>query len=978
MPTPQDIAGQQQLLAQYRQNAQRAQLQIAQQGGSAYASPATVNSLDEARKEIASLKATLRAWGAAVEDLPPDGEPQEIAPTAAPPAPAPIQPIQQIRAPVPDFVGRAPDLASVLEALRAGAEGRAVAISGLRGMGGLGKTQLALRAAQELRADYPDAQIALDLNGAGDAPLSPEQALQQVIRAFRPEDKLPEELPALQRLYQSVLAGRRALILADDARDADQVRALVPPAGCGLLITSRLRFSLDGMTCVDLERLDADDAVWLLRRICGRLDEAQARQIAGLCGYLPLALRIGAGILANNPALPAARYLKQLADERQRLDHLRDPDNSRLDVEATLNLSYAALDSLTQVRFRRLGVLAADADRDLIAGVLGLKAAEADALLGLLLRRNLIEFDITRERWSLHSLVRAFALRRLQPREEQNVRLSYARRVIKLMRQAQDYYLKGGDGVLEGLKLFDSEYAHLEVTRLWMYSQTSNFTIDRLCLDEVNATVHMGALRDPLNAIRLSRWERALVVARQLGDWRQESVALTNLGNVYWNLGEARTAIPYYEQALWIAQRRGDQAGEGSVLGNLGSAYGDLGETHTAISYYERHLAIAREIDDRRGESLALDNLGSAYGDLGATQTSITYYEQALAIMREVGDRRREGSTLGHLGGAYQALGEVWAAIDCYNQALTIVREIGDRREEGTILNNLGSAYHTLGVIYKANSFYENALVIAREINDRRGEGSALINIGYAYLMSGDVRMGVFYCESALDIASEINNRDGEISALSNLSFACWSLGEFCSALSYLEKALVVVKERGYRRGEGALLGNIGVVHRDLGDLDLAISYHAQHLAIARETSDRRQEGWALGGLGATQVQMGNVAEAVISSQQALQIAQEVKDRQLEGRVQCDLGAAHALLDQPERADAYYQQSLAILEEISHQVDLSRTRWAYGQFLVRRGERERGLALMAESVAFEERIGHARAAEHAALLAELCAGAELP
>src|SRR6185436_5656408 len=138
----------------------------------------------------------------------------------------------------------------------------------------------------------------------------------------------------------TVLHDQKVLILADDARDAAQVRPLIPPLGCALLITSRVRLTLPGMTRVHLDQLDEQEAVALLRRICDRVQEAEAQAIAQACGYLPLALRISASILRNNPALPVVIYLRRLADERQRLSQLRDPDDAGLDVEAALAVSY--------------------------------------------------------------------------------------------------------------------------------------------------------------------------------------------------------------------------------------------------------------------------------------------------------------------------------------------------------------------------------------------------------------------------------------------------------------------------------------------------------------------------------------------------------------------------------------------------------------------------------------------------------------
>jgi len=168
---------------------------------------------------------------------------------------APLQPaLHQLRAPVGDFVGREQEIAKLVQALTKTSSATA-AISGVRGMGGIGKTELAYAAAQRLAGHFPDAQLLIELRGASANPLTPEAALQTAIRAFERKVKLPGDLGQLQALYRDKLTGKKVLILADDAKDAAQVRPLLPPAGCALLVTSRNRFSLPGMATVDLGTL---------------------------------------------------------------------------------------------------------------------------------------------------------------------------------------------------------------------------------------------------------------------------------------------------------------------------------------------------------------------------------------------------------------------------------------------------------------------------------------------------------------------------------------------------------------------------------------------------------------------------------------------------------------------------------------------------------------------------------------------------
>lgn len=213
-----------------------------------------------------------------------------------PPAPATQPNKHQLRAPVADFVGREAEIAELTAALTSGA---AATISGLAGMGGIGKTELAMVVANQLVERFPDAQIVLSLQGSREPALPATDALRDVIRALKPEAQLPDDERSLVAAYRSVLTGKQVLILADDAKDAAQVRPLMPPTGSALLITSRQRFILEGMRRVDLERLGAEEAVALLRSICERLSDDEARQIAAGCGRLPLALRIAGGVLAK-------------------------------------------------------------------------------------------------------------------------------------------------------------------------------------------------------------------------------------------------------------------------------------------------------------------------------------------------------------------------------------------------------------------------------------------------------------------------------------------------------------------------------------------------------------------------------------------------------------------------------------------------------------------------------------------------------
>ncbi|HKH21220.1 MAG TPA: NB-ARC domain-containing protein, partial [Gammaproteobacteria bacterium] len=266
--------------------------------------------------------------------------------------------LHQLRAPVGDFVGRELEIVTLINALRR--ESRAC-ITGISGMGGIGKTELALLVGELLRDDYPDAQLFINLQGTDANPRSPQDVMATCIRAFLgPEAKLPEEPEQLSHLYRSELSGKRVLLLLDNAADSAHVRPLLPPTGCAVLVTSRQSVALPGMTPLTLHPLTEQEARQLLLKIAFRAEPA-AEQICKLCGYLPLALRAAGSLLAITADLDPADYAAQLQDERSRLERI-GTEGVEIDVAASFNLSYARLATEAVRVFRLLSVFPATFD----------------------------------------------------------------------------------------------------------------------------------------------------------------------------------------------------------------------------------------------------------------------------------------------------------------------------------------------------------------------------------------------------------------------------------------------------------------------------------------------------------------------------------------------------------------------------------------------------------------------------------------
>jgi tetratricopeptide (TPR) repeat protein len=659
-----------------------------------------------------------------------------------------ITPTRLHEAPRPpaDFTGREDELKELLSAIEAGG----VTISGLQGMGGIGKTALALKLVELLKPRYPDAQFFLDLKGASTQPLAVAEAMAHVVRAYHPTAKLPESEGELRGLYLSVLDGQRALLLMDNAANAEQVEPLIPPAGCLLLVTSRRHFTVPGLEAKNLDTLSAADARDLLVTIAPRI-ETQATEIAALCGHLPLALRLAATAIMKYRNLSAADYVQRLRDRQQRLQL----------IDASLSLSYDLLSEALRERWRWLAVFPDTFAGYSAAALWELEIDQAQDVLGELMATSLVEWNETSDRYRLHDLARLFADAKLSAEERAVGQKRFATHYKDVLAASKELYKEGGESLLRGLALFDLEWGNIQSGHAWVAAQAdaADADVDQLGIAYPDAGAHVLHLRQHSRE-RISWLDIALATARRLQDRAGEGVALGSLGLAYADLGETRRAIQFHEQALPILREIGDCRGEGAVLGNLGLAYADLGETSRAIQFYEQALPILREIGDRRGEGAVLGNLGLAYYLVGETGRAIQFYEQDLAIAREIGDRRGEGSVLGNLGLAYANLGETHRAIQFHEQALLIDREIGNHRGEGSELGNLGNAYADLGEITRAIQCYEQQLAIVREVGDRRGEGIALWNMSLALDQLGELAQAIQHAEQSLTIREQIEDRN--------------------------------------------------------------------------------------------------------------------------------------------------------------------------------------------------------------------------
>ena len=856
----------------------------------------------------------------------------------------------QIPRPPLDFIGREADLENLLVNFDRGAT-----ITSLCGMGGIGKTALAFVLAEKIKSHFSDGRIFVDLRGMSDTPTTSAEAMAHIIHAYRPDEKIPESETEMEGLYRTVLEGRRALLLLDNAADDRQVRSLLPPASCSVLITSRKKFTLPGMPePFFLKPMKPQEACDLLLKICPRIN-SHGGELAILCGYLPLALRAAASLLAIESDLKPEIYLKELRSERNRLEKI-GKEGVELDVEASFNLSYQRLPDVMAQALRLLSVFPEDFDAQAEEFIC---EDESHRKLSRLVTLSFVDYRDSADRYRLHDLTRIFVAKRLEENDE-NDRLRaqqrHAQHYLAVLSDADKLYQKGEESLWTCLMIFDLEWKNIQTGQLWAEKNArSNEIATMLCSayprdgfyllglrqhpqerirwlepalnaarqlkDRRSEGSHLGSIGRAYSHIGENRkaiayYEQHLAISREVGDRKGEGWALDNIGSAYRKLGNARKAIAYCTQHLEIAREIKDRRGEGTALGNTGQAYASLSENSKAIGYYEQHLAISREMKNPRGERDALGNLGVAYAALGDSLKAIDYYEKALKICSKMSDKRGKGDVLGNMGSAYGSIGRPREAIDYCEQALKNSREIGDRQREGEALGKMGTVYFRVGEARKAIDNFEQALSIACEIGDRRGEGNQLGNLANAYNALSYTHKAIEYYQQAIAIDHEIEDARGEVADLGNLGNAHLVLGEVPKAIEYNEKALIIARNIGEKGGESALLGNLGLAYSNMGEYHNAIEYYESGLAIALDIGDRWNEVNHLGNIGNYYCMIGEVLKAIDYYEHALSIAHEIGDRRNEGIWLAALGEAFEKLGQLEKAKEFTKAAYEIFKQI--------------------------------------------------------------
>ncbi|MQA88377.1 MAG: tetratricopeptide repeat protein [Streptosporangiales bacterium] len=644
---------------------------------------------------------------------------------------------------VPAFAGRGAESAR-LDAMLAEADERptAVVISALLGTAGVGKTALALHWAHRVAERFGDGQLYVNLRGfdrAGSV-MSPAEAVRGFLDAFGvPPQRIPAGLDAQVGLYRSLLAGRRVLVVLDNARDVEQVRPLLPGSpGCLVVVTSRNQ--LPGLVAAEaahpitLDLLTPDEARDVLARRLGAdriaAEPQTVEEIIHQCARLPLALAIVAARAATHPGFPLEALAGQLREARGGLDAFADQD-ADTDVRAVLSWSYNALDTEAARLFRLLGMHPGpDVAAPAAAGLAGIPASRVRPLLAELTRAHLVA-EHTPGRYTFHDLLRAYATELARTLDTQTERRAVQRRVL-------DHYLHtacAADRLLypfrdpimpvqAGPDMTSEDLADHRQAMAWF---TAEHPVLLAAIRQAAGNgfdTHIWQLAWTLTTffVRQGHWHQlvaaqraALAAARRLTDREGQAHAHRDLARAYALLDRFEDAHPHYRQALDLFGELGDHAGQVRTHLGLGVVFDRQDRHDQALRHAQQALHLSQAAGHRAGEATALNALGWYHVRLGDCQKALTRCQRALILHQNAGHRAGEANTWDSHGYAHHRLGHHRDAVAYYRRALDLFQDLGGRYNEADTLTRLGDAHYSGGDSDAARDAWRHALAILDE-----------------------------------------------------------------------------------------------------------------------------------------------------------------------------------------------------------------------------------------------------------------------
>lgn len=651
------------------------------------------------------------------------------------------------------FTGRAGELAALTAALDDAADtGATVTISALGGAGGIGKTWLALHWAHRHLDRFPDGQLFVDLRGftpVGE-PVTATEAVRGFLGALGVDPAgMPTDLDAQVGLYRSLVAGRRLLIVLDNARDTSHVAPLLPGNSAStVLVTSRRQLAglvtTHGARPLDLDVLPEAEARQLL---AGHLGDARvAAEPAAVdaflecCGGLPLALSIVAARATAHPGFPLRLLAEELRDHTTRLDEL-DAGEIPLNLRAAFSSSYAALTAEAAVLLGLVGLAPGpDIGLPAAASLAGLSVPRSRALLRELETAHLVSQPAP-GRYRMHDLIRLYASEQAHAHQAADSRDEALRRLV-------DFYLHtayAGDQALDphresvapapprpgcrplplpdetrALEWLDAEHPCLMAAQRLAVERRWHQAVWQLA-----PTLHTYHWRRGLLADQAAVASDGLAAARHLEDEAAQAPAHRLLAEVCALMGRHTEALERLHQALALAERTDDVPSQAHTHRVLAWAWGQQGEARSALDHATRSLALFQALEDQEWEARGFNQSAWYSAQLGHFEQARAYCEKGLLLHRGHGNRNGEALSLGVYAYLGLCTGRYADVLEHGRQALGLLRDIGNTYHEAVLLHGLGQAYAALGRPGEAREAWEQALELYRS-QHRSGEAKRL------------------------------------------------------------------------------------------------------------------------------------------------------------------------------------------------------------------------------------------------------------
>ncbi|MEV8638314.1 BTAD domain-containing putative transcriptional regulator [Streptosporangium sp. NPDC051023] len=719
---------------------------------------------------------TVATVAAPVRQAPAKSLEQGAEPEAAEPEAPELPRPAQLPAAVNDFTGRRHIVARLRTLLSTQASADGVPVAAISGIGGVGKTALAVHLAHTMQDLFPDGQLYADLRGHSEEPTAPESVLAAFLRGLGlPPDVIPDGLAERSALFRSLLAERRMLVLLDNARDAAQVGHLLPGStGCAAIVTSRHKLAdLASARLVDLDVMEPDEALSLFGTVAGAermaAERAAAMDVVAACGFLPLAVRIVAARLAARPSWTVASLVPRLADERRRLDELRV---GNLAVEATFALGYGQL-APPQARAFRLLSLPDGPDISVggAAAMLELHPTDAEDILESLVDASLLEAPAP-GRYRFHDLLKLFARRTSE-------RGADAEAGVPALRRLLDFYLGCAQSAhrlaYEGSMVADQlsvsgpghTFASADEAVAWLSveaeslfaaisqtaAQVTDLQEERALLSAADLLLAMEPLLESGSHAREfeQRTRETLAAAQRLGAPSSELRCRYVLGRVLFGANRLAEAQEEFQASLSLAVE-GDRIVSGEALNALAVVAGRRRRHEEALALFDSARKAFREIGAPGGEALTLSYSARDHLFLGQAEEAIAAAEQGLAIFIEIGSSAGTARARYHLGMVLSRVGRLNEAVHHHAECLAFFRASRQRVWEQRVCSRLAETFITAGRFGDATRHAEQALMVSREIGHPYGEALSLWVLGRALTGQGDVRRSRDCLQRAHDI----------------------------------------------------------------------------------------------------------------------------------------------------------------------------------------------------------------------------------